>query len=53
MDKYIILGKNITKSFDLMNVQKEKSTKRAWTRGNNVFVNTNTIVYDDEYVQLL
>lgn len=53
MNRSMILGKNILKSFGLTSVQKEKSTKRAWTRWNNVFVNTNTIVYEGEYVQLL
>ncbi|MFZ2150840.1 MAG: hypothetical protein WAZ12_04045 [Candidatus Absconditicoccaceae bacterium] len=51
--KYMILGRDILKSFDIIGVQKEKSTKRAWTKGDDVFVNTNTITYNGEFVQLL
>jgi len=53
IDKYLVLGKNIFKAFDIINIQKEKSTKRAWTRWNDVFINTNTITYDWEFKQLL
>jgi len=50
---YMILGKDILKSFDIMSIQKEKSTKRAWTKWDDVFVNTNTITYNWEFLQLL
>jgi hypothetical protein len=53
IESYMILGKNILKSFDIMNIQKEKNTKRAWTKWDDVFVNTNTITYNWEFLQLL
>ncbi len=53
MDGYMVLGRSILKSFDIVSVQKEKSTKRARTKGDDVFVNTNTISYDWEFLQLL
>lgn len=53
IDEYMVLGRNIFKSFDVITLQKENSTKRAWTRWNNVFVNTNTITYNWEFSQLL
>ena len=50
---YMILWKNIIKSFNILNLQQQKITKRAWTNANSVFVNTNTISYEDEFSQLL
>lgn len=51
--KYMVLGRDLLKSFDVINLQKEKSTKRAWTKWDTVFVNTNTIIYNWEFLQLL
>jgi hypothetical protein len=53
IDNYTILWKSIFDSFNLLTLQTEKATKRAWTRWNSVFVNTNNIRYDWEFVQLL
>jgi len=53
IDEYMVLGRNILESFDVMNIQKEKGTKRARTRWNDIFVNTNTITYNWEFLQLL
>lgn len=53
INEYMVLGRNIIKSFDIMNIQEEDSGKRAWTRWNKVFINTNSISYDGEFSQLL
>lgn len=53
INNYSILWKSIFDSFNLLVLQIEKVSKRAWTRWNSVFVNTNNIIYDWEFVQLL
>lgn len=50
---YLRLGENFLKSFNYLNLYQKSDKKRGYTRSNDVYINTLSIKFDDEFKQLL